>query len=125
MHWPTRLTTAFCSASRLKANNSRLTPGRPSGVSSGESSRSIAGFGVAADDRRGVARGDLPGRSAPRPRVSAVTMSRAAVIGNASAKVSTIVVPLISKLLPSPYCDSLSVTLPKVMKISVGPAGPR
>ena len=33
MHWPTRLTTAFCRASRLKPNMSTLTPGRPSMVS--------------------------------------------------------------------------------------------
>ncbi len=40
-HCPTRLIAAFCSPSRLKPKNSRLTPGRPSGVSSAESSRSI------------------------------------------------------------------------------------
>ena len=34
-------TSAFCRASRLKPKNSRLTPGRPSGVSSGASSRSM------------------------------------------------------------------------------------
>ena len=48
-----------------------------------------AGLGVAADDRGGVAGGYRARRSCAQAGVSAVTMNRAAVIGKASAKVSS------------------------------------
>ena len=40
-HWPTRRSTCFASSLLDTANSKIATPGRPSGVSSGASSRSI------------------------------------------------------------------------------------
>src|SRR5437763_507707 len=91
-HWPTRLARAFSSASRLNANSRTLTPGRPSGVSSGGRTRSTDASASQAITL--VAYPDIvrPAVSA-QAAVSAVTTARAAVIGNASANVSTTSTP--------------------------------
>ena len=78
----------------MKAKTSTLTPGRPSGVSSGveRPARSAASASQAITL---VAYPDIvrPAISA-QCGVSAVTIARAAVIGNASANVSTTATPL-------------------------------
>src|SRR5262245_38132107 len=78
-----------------------LTPGRPSGVSSGESARSTP---PSASQPMTDAAYPVASWAAVRAHagVSAVTMSRAAVIGNASANVSSIGTELIVSIVLCP-----------------------
>ena len=87
-HCATRFTTAFWSPSRLNPKNSSARPGRPSGVSVAASSRSMP---ASASHPMTLAAYPVAACPAVRahPIVSAVTMTRVAVIGNASANVSS------------------------------------
>src|SRR5581483_11164818 len=126
-HCATRLTTAFASASRLNAKKSRLTPGRPSGVSSGDSSRSIP-----ASASQPITEAAYPVAPSPavlaQPGVSAVTSTRAAAIGNASANVSSISTELTASKARSPAGEvgtSIPSTPPPQLVKWVVPTGRR
>ena len=77
MHCPTRAATALPRASRLKAKAIRLTPGRASGVSAGNSVRSMA-----ASTSQAMTLVALPQKTVAavwaHGSVSAVTISRVA-----------------------------------------------
>ena len=91
-HCPTRSTSRLPTPSRSIANSSALTPGRPSGVSSGASSRSMLASHLQpiTDVAKPVI--ERPASSA-HAGVAAVITTRAPHIGNASANVSTISAP--------------------------------
>src|SRR5512134_191278 len=94
-HWPTRFLSWGSSASGENPNSSTRTPGRPSGVSFGESSRSMPHSAP------------QPITDVPNPLIvtaacrahlalSAVTITPVALMPNASAKVSSMRMPLTS-----------------------------
>ena len=86
-HWPTRSTMRLPTPSRSMANNSTAIPGRPSGVSSTASARSIAASHLQpmTEVAKPVAE---RAASCAQASLAAVMSSRAKRIGNASANVS-------------------------------------
>ena len=93
-HWPTRLRNCRCSLSLSMVNSSTATPGRPSSVSSGDSVRSMpasAPQAITEVAKPVMVRAAISAHSSD----GAVMMIRVPTMGKASAKVSTMVTPLI------------------------------
>ena len=92
-HWPTRATICLARSCSPIANRRTAIPGRPSGVCSGASSRSIP-----ASQPHAITEVANPVMASAAIRAqrgsSAVITSRVARMGNASAKVSSIMTPL-------------------------------
>ena len=92
-HWPTRATSCLPRSLSPIANSRTAIPGRPSGVSSAANSRSMP-----ASQPQAITEVAKPVMASAAVRAqrgsSAVISSRVARIGNASAKVSSIVTPL-------------------------------
>jgi hypothetical protein len=92
-HWPTRRSICFASSLPDIEKISTAMPGRPSGVSSGASSRSMPASQPQAmtEVAKPVA---LTAACRAQVGLCAVMSSRVAFIGKASAKVSSMTTPL-------------------------------